>query len=99
MEKNKQFFLLQEWAYYGVENKMESPSNVMLRDYYVTVLVLGIVTFWKCYLYSYVFIKIINNLFFQTFIDNSKQVDELNGWLLFVQFLNNIMSCILEQNE
>lgn len=86
-------------GYYGVQNKMESPSNVILRDYYVIVLVLGIVTFWKCYLYSYVFIKIINNLFFQTFIDNSKQVDELNGWLLFVQFLNNIMSCILEQNE
>jgi len=79
MEKNKPLFLLQEWAYYGVENKMESPNNVMLRDYYVIVLVLGIVTFWKCYLYSYVCIKIINNLFFQTFIDNSKQVDELYG--------------------
>jgi len=45
MEKNKQFFLLQEWAYYGVENKMESPNNVMIRDYYVIVLVLGIMTF------------------------------------------------------
>lgn len=45
MEKNKPFFLLQEWAYYGEENKMESPNNVMLRDYYVIVLVLGIMTF------------------------------------------------------
>lgn len=45
MEKNKQFFLLQEWAYYGVENKMESPNNVMIHDYYVIVLVLGIMTF------------------------------------------------------
>lgn len=27
------FFLLQEWASYGAENKMESANNVMLRDY------------------------------------------------------------------
>lgn len=72
---------------------MESPNNVMMRDYYLIVLVLGIVTFWKCYLYSYVFIKIISKLFFQT-------LTILNKWKnSMVTLLAFIMSWILEQNE
>lgn len=82
MEKNKLFSSPSRVGLLWRRKKIESTNKRSygnVKGLYVILFVFWIVTFWKCSLCSDVLIKIINNLFFHKFIDNSKQVDELNS--------------------
>ena len=83
MEKNKLFSSPSRVGLlWRRKKKIESANKRSygnVKGLYVILFVFWIVTFWKCSLCSDVLIKIINNLFFHKFIDNSKQVDELNS--------------------